>query len=317
VKTSALRHWHCAGVLLLALCIPTARGADGDKPDDPITPTDEPIILFNGKDLTGLYPWLKETGREDPKKVFTAHDGMIHASGEDNGYLATERSYKDYRLVVEYKWGERTDGGKYVRNSGVLLHGTGADGAHGGVWMGSVEVQLAQGCVGDLIVIPGKTPDDKPVEVSLTADTVKGSDGHARWKGEAKEGGTQRTFTGGQLWWFNHEPGFEELIDTRGKDDVDSPLGEWTRVECVCDGGRIAVFINGHKVNECYDVRPSSGKILLQCEGFEVYFRRFELHPVGEGKEKGGSGEGEKGREKTEAAGTGGRAELESGGGRG
>ena len=35
------------------------------------------------------------------------------------------------------------------------------------------------------------------------------------------------------------------LIDTRGKNDVASPLGEWTRVECVCQGGTITIKING------------------------------------------------------------------------
>ena len=33
-------------------------------------------------------------------------------------------------------------------------------------------------------------------------------------------------------------------------------------------------------VNEIYDVFPSAGKILLQCEGSEIYFRRVELLPL-------------------------------------
>jgi hypothetical protein len=70
------------------------------------------------------------------------------------------------------------------------------------------------------------------------------------------------------------------LLDTRGKDDVDSPLGEWTRVECVCDGGRVTVLVNGQAVNQCSDAAPAAGKILLQSEGFELFVRRFELHPL-------------------------------------
>ena len=38
--------------------------------------------------------------------------------------------------------------------------------------------------------------------------------------------------------------------------------------------------VNGTIVNEIYDAFPSAGKILLQCEGSEVYFRRVELLPL-------------------------------------
>ena len=66
----------------------------------------------------------------------------------------------------------------------------------------------------------------------------------------------------------------------RGRWDVESPLGEWTREECICSGSRIRVLVNGQPVNECYDVSPAAGKILLQSEGFEIWFRKFELHPL-------------------------------------
>ena len=69
------------------------------------------------------------------------------------GYLATNESYRDYHLSIEYNWGDRTDGSPFVRNSGILLHATGKHGNAKGVWMASVECQLAQGCEGDSIVI--------------------------------------------------------------------------------------------------------------------------------------------------------------------
>ena len=43
---------------------------------------------------------------------------------------------------------------------------------------------------------------------------------------------------------------------------------------------RITVSINGEIVNECFDVFPSSGRILLQNEGNEIYFNKFELYPL-------------------------------------
>ena len=231
----------------------------------------EPVKLFNGKDFTGLYTWLRKTKREDPDKVFSVQDGVIHVSGKDNGYIATEKAYRDYHVSVEYRWGKNVFGSKYVRNSGVLLHATGDDGGAGGTWMASVECQLAQGCVGDIIVIRSKD-----VPVSVTSDVALGPDKRPRWK----EGGEKRVFEKGQLWWNKHEPFFKELIDTRGKDDVESPLGEWTKVECICKDRTIKIIVNGHVVNYCYDVTPAAGKILLQSEGFEMDFRKFEIRPL-------------------------------------
>ncbi len=263
-------------MIALVFGLTATIGIAEERSREPISPTDGVVNLFNGKDLSGLSPWLKDSQRADSKHVFTVHDGMIHVSGEGAGYLATEQEYRDYRLVVEYKWGQRTDGGKYVRNSGVLLHATGPDGNAGnGAWMASIECQLAQGCAGDLIPIRGKVKDEL-IPVSFKSETVLGPDKRPRWKA----GGDVLTFTGRQLWWSRHDPDFKELLDTRGKDDVESPRDEWTKVECACEGNRITVIVNGHTINHCFETFPAAGKILLQCEGHEIFFRKFELHPL-------------------------------------
>jgi hypothetical protein len=263
-----MRSTPCTLLAILAAYGPVAA-------QEPIAPK-ETTPLFNGKDLTGFTTWLKDSKREDPKKVFRVAEGQLHLSGDGFGYLATEKAYRDYRVVVEYKWGKKTDGGKFVRNSGLLLHATGPDGGAGGTWMSSIECQLAQGCVGDLIVIRGKDDKGAATPVSITSDVVLGPDKRPRWK----EGGTKTVFTGRQLWWNKHDSDFKELLDTRGKDDVESKLGEWTTVECVCDGAKITVVVNGHTVNHAYDATPAAGKILLQVEGFELFVRKFELHPL-------------------------------------
>ncbi|MBM3972013.1 MAG: DUF1080 domain-containing protein [Planctomycetes bacterium] len=258
------------------LSLISASGIAEERSPEPLSPTGGVVNLFNGRDLSGLSAWLKDSQRADPKQVFTVHDGMIHVSGEGLGYLATEHEYRDYRLVLEYQWGQRTDGGKYVRNSGVLLHATGPDGnAKNGAWMASIECQLAQGCAGDLIPIRGKLKDEV-IPVSFKSETVLGLDKRPRWK----TGGDVMTFTGRQLWWSRHDPDFKELLDTRGKDDVESSRNEWTKVECVCEGDRITVIVNGHTINHCFETFPAAGKILLQCEGHEIFFRKFELHPL-------------------------------------
>lgn len=263
-----------------AYLLMSAVGAADHAEQEPVVPRDAVVRPFNGRDLSGLTTWLKDSGREDPQRAFTVHDNMIHISGGGLGYLATEEAYRDYHLKVEYKWGQRTDGSKYVRNSGILLHAVGPDGSRGGVWMTSIECQLAQGCEGDLIVIRGTDSDGNTVPATITSETELASDGRTRWK----RGGKKTVYAGKQFWWSQHQAGFKELLDTRGKRDVASPLGQWTRVECICAGDRITIKINDVTVNEGFDVHPSAGKILLQNEGNEIYFRNFELYPLRQGK---------------------------------
>ena len=111
---------------------------------------------------------------------------------------------------------------------------------------------------------------------TITCETELASDGKTRWK----PGGKRTVYSGQQFWWSKHEPGFKELLDTRGKDDVASPVGQWTKVECICAGNRVTIKINGVAVNECFDVYPAAGRILLQNESNEIYFRNVELRPL-------------------------------------
>ena len=157
-------------------------------PSESITPKDEVIPLFNGKDLTGLYSWRKDTGYEDPSGAYSVRDGLLRISGEPHGYLATREAYHDYHLVVEYRWGTETHGSTIVRDSGVLLHGNGPDGNRN-PWMASIECQVAQGCVGDFVVIQGRDEaGNVTIPVTITSDVVMGPDGKSRWK----PGGTRK-----------------------------------------------------------------------------------------------------------------------------
>src|SRR5688572_24713808 len=72
-------------------------------------PVTQPIKLFNGKDLTNFYTWLRGVGKDkDPDKVFTIADGMIRVSGQTFGCFTTHQEFENYRLVVEFKWGTQT-----------------------------------------------------------------------------------------------------------------------------------------------------------------------------------------------------------------
>lgn len=279
-------HFRLAVVAVLALSnLAAAQAPPAPPPTEPATPGAEPICLSCGDDLSGWIVWLKDSGHEDPQNVFSIQDGVIHVSGEGAGYLATRRTWRDYHLSLEYRWGEKTDGSGFVRNSGVLLHGTGAHGSARGVWMTSIECQLAQGCEGDLIVIRGQDRQGRVIPATVTSETRVAEDGRTRWQ----RGGQPVTYSGRQFWWSRHQPGFRERLDTRGRNDVASPLGKWTRVDCICRGDRILIKINGVDVNECYDVFPASGHILLQNEGNEIEFRNVMLRRLDEHNPASGS----------------------------
>ena len=240
-----------------------------------------PARLFNGKDLLGFSTWLSDSKHEDPKQTFRVTDGMLHVTGEGRGYIATKKSYTNYRISFEYRWGTKTDGGKYVRNSGLMLHCTGQDGStSGNRWVTSLEVQLAQGCEGDFIVIRGKDRDGNAIPATITSETAVAADKKTRWK----KGGKAVKYSGRQFWWSKHQPFFKELLDTRGKDDIASPYGKWTRVDVMCVNKRVTVRVNGQTVNECFNVFPSSGRIAFQNEGHEVFFRNIRLAEIRPGQ---------------------------------
>jgi hypothetical protein len=63
----------------------------------------------------------------------------------------------------------------------------------------------------------------------------------------------------------------------RMKDGVEKKLGEWNQYEITCKGDTIKLVINGQLVNEGTGAEITRGKILLQSEGAEIFFRNVEL----------------------------------------
>jgi hypothetical protein len=209
----------------------------------PARADDKAISLFNGKDLSGWTIFIrhadKSDPRSDPKGVFKVEDGVIHISGEEFGCLTTEREFENYRLTVEFKWGEKkwpprakpTD----RRDSGILMHCVGPD----KVWTKSIECQIQEHDCGDFHMVDGTTIeiDGKPTKSRVIKKT-----------------------------------------------DAEKPNGEWNTIEVVCDGDKITNIVNGVVVNEGTHASVTKGRILLQSEGAEVYYRKVELQPLSASK---------------------------------
>jgi hypothetical protein len=258
--------------------------ADESAAKAAISPNDGPIQLFNGKSLGDCYTWLKDTGRKDPRQVFRVTDGRLHITGDGLGSIITNTPYRDYHLVLEYKWGDKTwrDRVNAARDSGLLIHSTGADGGYQGIWMPSIEVQIIEGGVGDFVFVNGNDDAGQPVPLSLTANVTRDRDDEIVWKHDAP----QETFGNAnrrRINWSGRDPDWIDEKGFRGPNDADSPHGEWTRIDVTADGGHIEVFVNGVKVNEAFEASPRAGRIQLQTELAEVFYRRWELWPLGKG----------------------------------
>jgi hypothetical protein len=231
------------------------------------------IRLFNGKNLDGWYTWLKEHRYEDPNQVFRVVNGQLRISGIDWGGIATKAAYRDYRLVTAWRWGGPAHGNRAqaARDSGILVHASGEDGAYAGIWLESIEAQIIEGGTGDFIVVSGGK-----VNPSLTCEVRKDAKGETYWH----KGGEPMTRSRGRFNWYGRDPDWKDVIGFRGRQDLEKPLGQWNRQEVICRGDTITNLVNGTVVNVGTKAHPSAGKIQIQSEGAEIWFRRIDLYPA-------------------------------------
>ena len=272
-------------VLPFVLLVPLAGSADSTS-ETAIRP-DRTIHLFDGKSLAPFYTWLVDDHREDPLRVFSVVDQVdgapaIRVSGERWGGLVTRDPYRDYRLVVEFRWGLLTWGErrKAARDSGILIHAQGADGNTGadfnGPWMRSIEAQVIEGGVGDIILVAGFDERGPKSTPHLVARAGKDRDGEDVYDPQGQE----REFATGRVNWYGRDVDWQDTLGFRGRQDVESPYGQWTRLEVIADGNRVTHVVNGKVVNEGTRSSVTEGKIIVQSEGAEIYFRRIDLEPL-------------------------------------
>jgi hypothetical protein len=262
-------------ILIVPSLLPPARAAEVPSfaTDLPDVKSGEPILKFNGKDLSGFYVYTRDHKLEDPENVFSVQDGMLRISGEEYGGIATRDNFRNYHLIAEWKWGDETwkPRKENARDSGILLHCVGPDGAAGGQWMQSIECQIIEGGCGDFIMVKGR---DK---VSLTCEVRTSPDGKQLYY---EKGGQPVTKDGGRYNWWGRDPEWKDRLGFRGKNDVEKPAGEWNRMEVICDGDTITNIVNGYVVNVGTKSSQAEGKIQFQSEGAEILFRKIEVRPL-------------------------------------
>ncbi len=280
-RGTAARCALAAAVLILA-----SASARAQESSSAIKPSSV-IKLFDGKSLDNFDPWLVNDHETDPERVFTVVDAIdgapaIRVSGKVWGGLLTKQAYRDYRLVVEFRWGDVTWGDRKARarDNGVLLHAQGRMGNtkadFNGPWLQSIEFQIIEGGVGDIILVAGYNERGEQIRPSVTARTRKDRDGETVFDPQ----GEPKAFSSGRINWFGRSEDWQDRLGFRGAQDVESPGHEWTHLEAVAENGTLTYYVNGKLVNAVSDSSFTQGRIMIQSEGAEIYFRRIELQPL-------------------------------------
>ncbi len=237
----------------------------------------EPVALFDGKDTAKWYTYLRDHGRDkDPNGNFTVRDGILHISGRDFGGLVTRDEYANYEVRLEYSWGSKVwpPREKTARDSGLILHSTGPDGAVAKCWQEGIQCNMIEGGTGD-ISITGVSP--KYRFKAQAEERPAGKKTGLYWK----DGAPVRAFgLNSRLLWFGRDPAWENVLGFRGKNDVEKGVGEWNTLIVTMKGDTMNVRLNGATLSQATDLGVTRGKLQIQSEGAEILFKKITLKPL-------------------------------------
>ena len=199
--------------------------------------------LLPGSDLAG---WHLDVPAADTvaslAPAFAIRNGTLHIAGEPRGHLITDATYRNYRLVVEYRFPAAPG------NAGVLVHASRPRALYA-MFPKSIDVQMESGNAGDFWCI---------VEDITVPDMVRRRGPRAEWG--VTEGKGRR---------------IRHLVDGRER-----PLGEWNQLMIEAVGRSVSVWVNGTLVNRGTNATADRGQIAIQSEGAAVEIRRIDLTPV-------------------------------------
>ena len=251
--------------------------------------------LMNGKDLSGWETWLTKPHKSsvvdglaknekgeyssalglnrDPNQVFSIVevDGTpaLRVSGEVWGGISTKEEFENYHFRAEFKWGRKRwpPREKTVRDNGLLYHCVGPHGAGSGSWLKSFEMQIQERDCGDFHSVAGVLVDVEAVP----KDPSKPKGDLLYRKGAEKVTGVAR-----RIW---KDP------------DNEKPSGEWNVVEFLCVGQTSVHVVNGKVTMVLTGLRQKAGntevpltkgRIQIQSESAEIYWRNIEVRPITE-----------------------------------
>lgn len=254
-------------------------------------PAGKAIALFDGS-LRQWSPWL---GYSDPAITYKSDPGStaigtardtsgdfavrridgrpaIWINGRTWGSLVHRADLRDYHLRLQYKWGSKTWAPREQapRNNGLLYHTHGVPGEVFGTWRPSVEFEIMKGSTGMIVTVGTKVRAQTTVafDPSLIAP-------HLRFR----VGGSAIDMINGTATW-----------NVEAASDAERPVGEWNTLDLYVLGDRAVHVVNGTPVAEAHGLaiigpdgvrKPlTHGRIQLQSEGAETWFRDITVEPI-------------------------------------
>ncbi|MEO6542362.1 MAG: DUF1080 domain-containing protein [Ferruginibacter sp.] len=198
------------------------------------------------------------------------NEPVLKVTGEYYGCVFTKQSYKNFQLKLKVKWGTKkweARAGKLM-DAGILYYSQGPCGVdYWRSWMLSQEFQLMEGHFGDYWNIANSAIDIRAFlpEGSMSAAASLQQPFLSFGTGTALTGYCMRTA------------------------DYTTPNNEWTEVELICYEGKSLHIVNGHVVMVLSNSRfyengkyqpLIEGKIQLQSEGCEVYYKNIKIKMI-------------------------------------
>jgi len=229
--------------------------------------------LFNGRNLQGWtvhYASPTPADAPPPASLFRVEDGAIHVyptqaagSTQPNAYLETVAEYRDYVISLEYRWGEKKFAPRLdlLRDAGLLYH---VHRERPADWPAAAEAQIQEGDVGDSWAVS--------TQVSSFVDPKTGRYALPEKGGVPVTAGGDGKFIRTRHNRVNEYPG-------------------WNTLEVIVRGDRATHIVNGVTNMRVYDLRKwdaasnswaklDSGRILLQAESAEVFYRNIRVRPL-------------------------------------
>jgi hypothetical protein len=252
------------------------------------------VNLFNGTDLAGWDTYDLEHGfNNDREQIYSVvnEDGepAIRISGKVLGGLVTTKSFGDYRLRLQYKWGRLKWPPRENQpfDSGLLYHSAslrdsplrlGSYGREGHwPWLQSLEFGFLEGGDGGK---GSETGDLYSVQFTM-ADVESEPLPKEQWRYE-------------RLLTRRYKPG-GELVTVKGNGGIlnggtnEKPVGQWNDIELVVLGQTALHVVNGklnlaatrtRRISGGQEVPLTEGTIQFQSEAAEVFYRRLRLKPI-------------------------------------
>lgn len=234
-------------------------GYNGEQPKDADGKLISPIGL--NKDGYDVFTVTEEDG-----------ENVLKISGEIYGCLVSKKEYNNYHLRLKMKWGNKKfDPRKnLLKDSGILYHSIGPLGAeYWRTWMLSQEFQVMEGHLGDYWSQMTSAIDIRAYLPEYIMNPVADA--------------SQPFLTMGQ----------DEKIQgfCLRSGNYEKAPGEWNLLELICYDGNSIHMVNGEVVmvlrNSRYikdgETLPlDKGKIQIQSEAAEVFYKEIEIRELDE-----------------------------------